>query len=141
MNTTERTLIILKPDCMQKGLPGYVIDRLLNGGHRIVGCKMMQLTDDVLQEHYAHIADKPFFPEITDFMKSAPVIVLVLEGENVIVRTRQKLGVTDSAEAEAGSIRAEFGADKMRNIAHASDGPDSAAEEIARFFKPEECMV
>lgn len=134
----ERTLIILKPDCMQKCLAGVTLERFLRGGYRIVGCKMTQLEDALLNEHYAHIADKPFFPEIRDFMKSTPVIVLVLEGENVIARTRQKLGITNSAEAESGSIRGEYGADKMHNIAHASDSPEAAQAEIARFFEVSE---
>jgi len=134
----ERTLIILKPDCMAKALAGTTLERLQRGGYKVVACKMMQLTDSLLAEHYAHIADKPFFPTIQDFMKSEPVIVLILEGENVIKRTRQKLGITDSSEAESGSIRGDYGADKMRNIAHASDSPEAAQAEIARFFKDEE---
>jgi nucleoside-diphosphate kinase len=134
----EKTLIILKPDCMNKKLAGTVLERLQRGGFQIAACKMMQLTDGLLKEHYSHIADKPFFPEIATFMKSHPVIILVLQGKNVIKRTRQKLGITDSSEAEAGSIRGDYGSDKMNNIAHASDSPEAAEAEIKRFFKTEE---
>ncbi len=134
----EQTLIILKPDCMEKNLAGVALERLQRGGNSIVACKMMRLTDELLKEHYAHIAHLPFFPEIQNFMKSKPVLILILEGNNVIKRTRQKLGITDSSEAEAGSIRGDFGADRMRNIAHASDSVEAAQAEIKRFFKPEE---
>lgn len=138
LSAMERTLIILKPDCMAKGLAGLTLERLLRGGNRIAACKMIRLDDALLKTHYAHLADKPFFPEIADFMKSEPVIVLILEGKDVIKRTRQKLGITDSSEAESGSLRGDYGEDKMRNIAHASDSAEAAQAEIERFFRPEE---
>lgn len=137
----ERTLIIFKPDCVAKHLVGTALERLQRGGFEIIACKMIRLTDEMLKEHYAHIADKPFFPEIQEFMQSKPVIVAILQGEGVIKRTRQKLGITDSSEAEAGSIRGDYGADKMRNICHASDSPEAAVQEIARFFKRDEIFA
>ena len=88
----------------------------------------------MLKEHYAHVADKPFFPEIVKFMSSAPVMALVLQGENVINRVRLLLGPTDSQQAPAGTIRGDFGSDKMRNVVHASDSPEAATAEVKRFF-------
>lgn len=137
----EKTLIILKPDCMQANLGGKVLERFLGEGFQIVACKMMRLESDLLKTHYSHIADKPFFPEIEEFMSSAPVIVLILEGENVISRVRDLLGPTDSTAAPKGTIRGDYGTDKMLNICHASDGPETAAAEIDRFFKPEEVFA
>ncbi len=133
-----KTLIILKPDCMAKKLAGEVIRRFESENFSIRACKMTRLEADLLKEHYAHVADKPFFPEIEAFMSSAPVIVMVLEGDNVIERVRDLLGPTDSTAAPAGTIRGDMGTDMMRNIAHASDSPESAEAEIRRFFSPEE---
>jgi len=124
----------LKPDCMEKHLAGVVLDRFAKEGFEIVACKMLRLTDAQLQEHYAHLADLPFFPEIKAFMGSRPVIAVVLQGDNVIARVRDILGPTDSATAPQGTLRGDFGTDKMRNIAHASDSQAAAAAEVARFF-------
>lgn len=137
----NQTLIILKPDCMAKNLAGAVLDRFQKAGFAIVACKMMQLTSAVLREHYAHVADKPFFPEIESFMSSRPVIVLVLQGDQVIDRVRELLGPTDSQQAPKGTIRGDMGTDKMTNICHASDSPESAAAEIKRFFQSGEVFV
>jgi nucleoside-diphosphate kinase len=137
----NQTLIILKPDCMAKNLAGAVLDRFQKAGFAIVACKMMQLTSAVLREHYAHVADKPFFPEIESFMSSRPVIVLVLQGDQVIDRVRELLGPTDSQQAPKGTIRGDMGTDKMTNVCHASDSPESAAAEIKRFFQPGEVFV
>ncbi|WOO42243.1 nucleoside-diphosphate kinase [Rubellicoccus peritrichatus] len=134
----EKTLVILKPDCMEKGLYGEVLGRFARIGMEIVGCKMMHLGSEILREHYAHVADKPFFPEIEGFMSSRPVIVLILKGDGVIDRVRALLGPTNSKEAPAGTIRGDIGTNMMINICHASDGPDTAAAEIERFFKAEE---
>jgi nucleoside-diphosphate kinase len=129
-----RTLIILKPDCLEKNLAGEVIARFEKQGFGIRGCKMMQLTSGLLRDHYAHVADKPFFPEIEEFMSSRPVIVIVLEGENVIERVRDLLGPTDSKKAAKGTIRGDMGTDMMKNVVHASDSPAAAEAEIKRFF-------
>jgi nucleoside-diphosphate kinase len=130
----QKTLILLKPDCLEKGLAGSVIARFEQAGFALRGCKMIQLRPEVLREHYAHVADKPFYPEIENFMASRPVIALALEGERAIERVRELLGPTDSRKAEKGTIRGDFGTDVMRNIAHASDSPEAAAAELRRFF-------
>lgn len=132
---SETTLILFKPDCVTKGLIGEVLQRFESAGFRVHGLKMIQLTDEVLKEHYAHVADRPFFPEIADFMKSSPVVALALGGENVISRVRDLLGPTDSKKAPAGTIRGDFGTDMMINMCHASDSPEAAAAELKRFFK------
>jgi nucleoside-diphosphate kinase len=131
----ETTLILLKPDCVAKGLNGEVLKRFEAEGFRIRGCKMMQLTDELLVEHYSHIADKPFFPEVAGFMKSKPVIAVALAGDNVIAHVRDLLGPTDSKAAPKGTIRGDFGDDKMTNVVHASDSPENAAIELKRFFR------
>lgn len=123
---------------MEKGIYGLVLDRFAKAGFEVVACKMMKLGSDILREHYAHVADKPFFPEIEAFMSSRPVICLVLKGNGVIDRVRKLLGPTNSLEAAAGTIRGDMGTDRMVNVCHASDSPETAEAEIKRFFKPEE---
>jgi nucleoside-diphosphate kinase len=130
----ERSLIILKPDCMGRSLVGRVVARFEDAGLRITACRLLPLSPSLLAEHYAHLAHLPFFQEIVDFMASCPVLVLVLDGDNAVERVRNLLGPTDSQRAPAGTIRGDFGLDKMRNVAHASDSPAAAAAEIARFF-------
>jgi nucleoside-diphosphate kinase len=134
----ELTVILLKPDCVQRNLIGEVIGRFEKSGLKVRACKMMQLTDALLKDHYSHLADKPFFPEIASFMKSAPVVAMILEGENVIAKVRDMVGPTDSTKAPKGSIRGDLGRTKMENIVHASDTPENAAAEVKRFFKTEE---
>ncbi len=131
----EQTLILLKPDAVTKKICGKVIDKFESAGLTIRGCKMMNLDAAVLRDHYAHIADKPFYPEVEKFMQSAPVIALVLEGANSVALVRDMLGVTDSRKAAPGTLRAMFGVDMMVNVAHASDSPESAEAEVKRFFK------
>lgn len=137
----ETSLLLLKPDCIAKNLSGEVLHRLLAQGFRIRGIKMIQLTDELLKDHYAHIADKPFFPSVADFMKSQPVIALALAGDNVIAKVRDLLGPTDSKAAPKGTIRGDYGEDKMTNICHASDSPEAAAVELKRFFKDGEVFA
>lgn len=139
----ERTLILLKPDAVQKKLLGKVMARFEEAGFNIVGCKMIQLTDEVLAEHYAHIADKPFFPEVADFMKETPVLAMVLEADGIIDTMREMLGVTNCLEAAPGTIREQWGSKEegknmMCNIAHASDSAETAAVEVKRFFADDE---
>lgn len=134
----EKTLIILKPDCMERKLAGVVMSRFLDEGFDLVACKMMQLDSPILREHYAHVADKPFFPEIEAFMSSRPVITFILQGEGAISRVRELLGPTDSSEAPKGTIRGDYGTGKMENIAHASDSIESALAEVERFFSEHE---
>lgn len=134
----ERTLILLKPDSVEKKICGKVISRFEEAGLTIRGCKMIRLDPKILRDHYSHIADKPFYPEVETFMSSRPVIALVLEGDNVIGQIRDMLGVTDSTKAAPGTLRNEFGVDMMVNVAHASDGPEAADKEIHRFFSEDE---
>jgi nucleoside-diphosphate kinase len=131
----QRTLILLKPDALAQRICGKIISRFEEAGFTICGCKMIHLDPALLREHYAHIADEPFFSKVEQFMSSTPVIGMVLEGENVVDRVREMLGVTDSRKAAPGTIRAAYGKDQMVNVAHASDGPEIAEREIRRFFK------
>ena len=131
---TETTLILFKPDCVQKGLTGTVLARFESAGFQVKGLKMMNLSEAVLKEHYAHVADRPFFPDIVAFMQSSPVVALALSGENVISAVRDLLGPTDSKKAPAGTIRGDFGTDMMVNMCHASDSLEAAAAEVKRFF-------
>jgi len=134
----QRTLILLKPDALKGRFCGQVIARFEEEGFTIRGCKMIRPEAKVWREHYAHVADKPFYPEIEKFMSSTPIIALVLEGENVVAHVRDMLGVTDSRKAAPGTLRKEFGTDMMINVAHASDSMETAEKEVQRFFKPEE---
>lgn len=134
----QTTLILFKPDAVKANIVGTVLARYEKEGFQIKGIKMMALSDEILAEHYAHIADKPFFPSVRGFMQETPVIALALSGDNVIARVRDLLGPTDSKEAAAGTIRGDFGEksddSKMRNVCHASDSPEAAEAEIKRFF-------
>jgi nucleoside-diphosphate kinase len=120
---------------------GNVVDRFEKAGFEIVGCKMTRLTAAQLREHYAHVADKPFYPEIETFMSSRPVIVLALRGEGIVAKVRDLLGPTDSRKAPKGTIRGDFGTEMMKNVVHASDSEANGLIEIARFFKPEEIFA
>ena len=134
----EKSLIIIKPDAVQRNLIGEVFSRLEKKGLKIVGTKMMKLEDAIIEEHYAHIKDKPFFPGIRDFMKSTPVIVVAVEGINAISSIRLIVGPTKAWEATAGTIRGDFSLSTQSNLVHASDTPEAAEAEIKRFFKNDE---
>ena len=136
----QRSLILLKPDCIQNALVGQVISRFEDSSYSIIACKMIQLDETLLNEHYAHVAELPFFPEIAEFMSSCPVLALVLEGENVIQGVRDLIGPTDSTVAPKGTIRGDLGTDRMKNVVHASDSPDSALAEINRFFDADQIV-
>ena len=137
----QHTLILLKPEAIAKRFVGKVLSRFEEAGFTIRGCKMMHMKQELLREHYAHIADKPFFPDVETFMSSTPVIALVLEGEDVVTKVRDMLGVTDSRKAAQGTIRAMFGVDQMVNVAHASDSAEAADVEIHRFFSEDELFA
>ncbi len=130
----ETTLILFKPDTIEKNLSGTVLERFLKQGLVIRGIKMMTLSDELLAEHYSHVADKPFFPSIVEFMQKTPVIAVALEGEDAIGRVRDLLGPTNSEEAPAGTLRGDLGENMMVNVCHASDSQESAVAEIKRFF-------
>ncbi|MBP3228912.1 MAG: nucleoside-diphosphate kinase [Bacteroidaceae bacterium] len=134
----EKTLVLLKPGTVQRALVGEVINRFERKGLRIAGLKMMQLTDAILSEHYAHLADKPFFQRVKDSMMACPVVALCLEGVDAIEVVRTLAGPTNGRKAPAGTIRGDYSMSFQENIVHASDGPETARAEVARFFRPEE---
>ncbi len=130
----ERTLVLVKPDGMQRGLAGEIISRLESRGLRIVGLRMLQVDEALAKRHYAEHEGKPFFAGLIDYITSSPIIAAVLEGTRAIEVVRKTIGATNPAEAEPGTIRGDLGIELGRNLIHGSDGPDSAAREIALFF-------
>jgi nucleoside-diphosphate kinase len=130
----ERTFVIIKPDAVQRGLIGEIVARFERRGLKIVGMKFMQVSEDLAQRHYAVHEGKPFFSGLIQYIISAPVVALVLEGTNAISIVRKTMGATKPAEADPGTIRADFGLEIGRNLVHGSDGPDTAASEIALWF-------
>ncbi len=133
----ETTLILLKPDTVERGLIGEVISRLEQKGLKINGLKMMQLDDAIVTEHYDFLADKPFFPSIKEYMMRTPVVALAVSGQNAIATVRMLTGATNPQEALPGSIRWDFGLTIDGNIIHASDSAETAQTELKRFFKGE----
>ena len=134
----ETTLVLLKPSCVQRQLIGEVVNRFERRGLRISGMKMMQLTDEILREHYAHLADKPFFPALQASMQASPVVALALTGVDAVKVVRQMAGVTNGREAAPGTIRGDYSMSNQQNIVHASDSVENAVIELNRFFRPEE---
>ena len=130
----EKTLVIIKPDAIEAKCVGSIISIFETEKFDIIQTEMMSLSDDMLNDHYSHLTDKPFFPEIVEFMQSLPVIVMTLQGKNAVTRVRDIVGVTDPTEANEGTIRKQFGTDVMRNVVHASDSVENAEAEIERFF-------
>jgi nucleoside-diphosphate kinase len=130
----ERTLSIIKPDGVAKNIIGEVIRRFEAAGIRIAAMKMIHLTKPQAQGFYAVHRERPFFGSLTDFMTSGPIVVMVLEGENVIARNRKIMGATNFKEAEEGTIRREYATDIEKNVVHGSDAPETAAFEISYFF-------
>ncbi len=134
----QRTLILVKPDALARGLVGEVITRLERKGLKIVGMKMMRLDEEILAEHYAHLVDRPFFPALKEFMSRLPVVAMCVEGVDAVEVCRRLCGVTNAREAAAGTIRGDLGMSTQTNLVHASDSPETARVEVARFFKDEE---
>lgn len=130
----EKTYIMLKPDAVKRGLMGEIILRIERKGYRITSAKMMQLDPFVLREHYAHVADKPFYPAMEDYMTSGPVFAMVVEGTNVVKGMRILMGATKFEEAQAGTIRGDFAMSTTENLIHGSDSVENAEIEIKRFF-------
>lgn len=130
----ERTYIMLKPDCVRRGLMGEVIARIERKGFAITEAKMMRLDEAILREHYAHLTEKPFFPELVEYMTYGPVLGMIVEGDNVVKGMRILMGATKYEEAAAGTIRGDFATSTTENIIHGSDSPENAEIEIARFF-------
>ena len=137
----DKTFVIFKPDCMEKGLVGQVLARFEAAGFTLAAAKMIQLTPAKLREHYAHVAEKPFYPEIEEFMSSRPVVVAALRGDDIVAKVRDLLGPTDSTKAPKGTIRGDFGTNMMVNVVHASDSDENAQIEIDRFFDPAEILA
>lgn len=136
----ERTLIICKPDCVNRMLVGEVLRRFESKGLRLVGMKLQQSAKSQVEKHYEVHKERPFYQSLVDFMTSGPVVVAVLEGPSAISVVRNMLGATDGRQAAPGTIRGDFGLDKQFNLVHASDGPETANFEIGLFFKAEELM-
>ena len=134
----EKTLVLLKPCTVQRALIGEVINRFEKKGLRIAGLKMMQLDDAILREHYAHLVDRPFFPGLCQSMSATPVVAMAIEGVDAIEVVRQMAGPTNGRKALPGTIRGDYSVSGQQNIVHASDGPETAAAELKRFFKDEE---
>lgn len=134
----EKTLVILKPSCVQRSLIGEVISRFEKKGLRLAGMKMMQLNNTILNEHYAHLKDKPFFERVKKSMQSSPVIVQCWEGIDAAKVVRNIIGITNGRSAAAGTIRGDFSVSAQENIVHASDSAESAKTELNRFFKEDE---
>ena len=135
---TERTVVIVKPDGVIRGLIGEIMQRFERKGFRIVGAKFGHLTDDLLTEHYAHHKDKSFFPGLLAYMKSAPSLILCIEGKNVVSAVRTMGGATNAAEAAPGTIRGDFAQSIQQNIVHISEDQAAAEAEVKRFFKDSE---
>lgn len=136
----ERTLIILKPDAVQRRLTGKVIQRFEDKGFKIVGLKMMRISDGLARRHYAPHEGKDFYEPLVVFMTSAPVVVLLLEGKNAIEIARRMMGKTFGSEADPGTIRGDFGLSNRFNLIHGSDSPEAAERETELFFAPEDIM-
>lgn len=134
----ERTLIILKPDALQRGLIGEITKRLEQKGLKLIGLKMMSLDSALLQAHYAHLTDKPFYAGVEEFMKSSPVVVMAWEGFECVNSVRLLVGATNPRQADAGTVRGDFAIGQGRNLIHASDSKESGETEIKRFFKADE---
>jgi len=134
----ETTLVLLKPSCVQRQLIGEVITRFERRGLRISGMKMMQLSDEILREHYAHLVDRPFFPGLAATMQASPVVAMAISGVDAVKVVRMMAGVTNGREAAPGTIRGDFSVSNQQNIVHASDSVENAAIELRRFFRPEE---
>jgi nucleoside-diphosphate kinase len=138
MPMAERTLIIVKPDGIQRRLAGAIIARLERKGFKLVACKFMQISEKLAREHYAVHKGKPFFEGVVKYLASSPSLVMVWEAEGVIAMARKMMGATFGYEAEAGTIRGDYGCSRGYNLVHGSDSPESADFEIGLYFKPEE---
>lgn len=136
----ERTLFIVKPDGVQRGLIGEIVGRLERRGLRLIGMKLMQITPELASRHYAVHVGKPFYEGLIKYITSAPVVAMVWEGPNAIELVRATMGATNPVKAAPGTIRADLGLMTGRNLVHGSDGPETAAFEIGLFFKDEELV-
>ena len=140
MPSTERTLVIIKPDGVQRGLIGKIVTRLERRGLKIAAMKLIQVDDLLARKHYAIHEGKPFFEPLIKYITSAPVVVMVIEGRKAIEIVRKTLGATNPGDAEPGTVRADYAVEIGRNLVHGSDGPDTAKTEVALFFDESEIL-
>jgi len=136
----ERTLVLLKPDAVQRRLIGRIISRIEEKGLKILGLKMIRVSRELAEKHYAEHREKPFYPELVSFITSAPVVAMVVEGPKAVDTVRKMMGKTNPLEAEPGTIRGDFGLSVTMNLIHGSDSQASAAREIALFFREDEIL-
>ncbi len=136
----ERTLIIVKPDAVQRSLAGEIISRFEARGLRIIGMKFMLISRELAQKHYAIHRERPFFDKLVDYITSAPVVVIALDGANAVQAARKTIGATNPTEANAGTIRGDFGMEIGRNLVHGSDSPENGEIEVANFFDESELV-
>jgi nucleoside-diphosphate kinase len=136
----ERTLVLLKPDCVQRRLMGRVISRFEEKGLNVIALKMLQVTPALAKQHYAEHVNKPFYPGLEKFITASPIVAMVVEGLEVIRVIREMLGATSGLKAAAGTIRGDYSSSRQMNLVHASDGPEAAVREINLYFKPEEIL-
>ena len=134
----QRTLILLKPDCVQRRLMGQVLSRFENKGLNIIAMKMLRVTPELAAEHYAEHVEKPFYPSLEAFITGAPVVAMVIEGRDAIRVVREMLGATSGLEAAAGTIRGDLSSSRQMNLVHASDGPEAAEREINLYFEADQ---
>ncbi|GFN22945.1 nucleoside diphosphate kinase [Thermanaeromonas sp. C210] len=136
----ERTFSMIKPEGVARGLVGEIISRIEGKGYRIVALKMLRLSREMAEKHYAEHRDKPFFGELIEHITAGPVVAMVLEGPNVIAGWRKMMGATNPQEAAPGTIRGDYALETGQNVVHGSDSPANAEREIALFFRPEELV-
>jgi len=136
----ERTLVLVKPDGVQRGLIGEVIGRLERRGLKLVGMKLMQVSDDLARQHYGEHVDRPFFGGLVEFITSAPVVAMAWEADNAVEAVRNTMGETNPTSSPPGTIRGDFGLDIGRNLVHGSDSPESGVRELALFFNDGELL-
>lgn len=134
----ERTLILIKPDAMQRALVGQIIARLEKKGFKIIGMKMLKMSKELSKEHYSHLVDKPFYPDLEKFVTEHPMLAMVIEGKDAVDVLRLVVGPTNASKAPGGTIRGDFSNSTSRNVIHASDSKETAGKEVKRFFKDEE---
>lgn len=137
---TERSLILVKPDGVQRRLIGAIITRIENRGLKIVGMKMLNVTPELAKQHYAEHVEKPFYPLLEEFITAAPVVALAVEGPEAVSVMRGMMGSTNGRESAPGTIRGDYGVSRQMNLIHGSDGPEAAERELGIYFKPEELL-
>lgn len=137
-SSEERTFVAIKPDAVKRGLIGRIIKRFENKGYKIIGLKMLQVSKDLAEKHYAEHIGKPFYKRLIEYITSGPVVAMVLQGDNTVVGVRKLMGSTRPTDAEVGTLRADFAQTMEFNVVHGSDSVESAKREIDLYFKPEE---